>query len=97
MNRSKLYYILIQGLTKSSLPIHVPSQKSCLVCEYKYSIRISLLCVQYTFLVSRSSTGFDLLLSIPVVILLDFSRYFFLYACQPWTDSDFIDHVIKTQ
>jgi len=40
---------------------------------------------------------FDLLLSIPVVILLDFSQYFFLYGCQPWTDSDFIDHVKKTQ
>ena len=40
--------------------------------------------------------GVDLLLSIPFVIV-DFSQYFSLDACQPWTDSDFIDHVIKTQ
>jgi hypothetical protein len=32
-----------------------------------------------------------------LVILLDFSECFFLYACQPWTDRDFIDNLIKTQ
>jgi len=54
---SKLCYILIQGLTKASIPIQVSSQKSCLICEYKYSVRMSLLRVQFTFLVSGNSTG----------------------------------------